>query len=64
MKSCHIIVGMLRSTGLLWSTDLRKKGTRGEEEMSQSTLRHSMRERESEEKERELVVMGEISSLE
>ena len=47
MKSCLIIVRMPQST------DLRRKGARGEEEMSQSTLRYSKWERESEERERE-----------
>ena len=60
MKSCHITVGMPRSM------DPRRKGARGEEEMSQSTLKHSKWERESKEREREResVVIGEISSLE
>ena len=47
MKSCHITVGMPRSM------DLRRKGARGEEEMSQSTLKHSKWGRESKERERE-----------
>ena len=49
LKSCNISVGMPRST------DSRKKAAQGEEEMSQSTLKHSKREQESEE--RELVVI-------
>ena len=50
MKSCHIIVRMPRST------DPRRKGPRGEDEMSQSTLWHASgsenlkRERERERK--------------
>ena len=56
LKSCNITVGMSRST------DLRRKAAQGEEEMSQSTLRHSKSEQESEE--RESVVIREISSLE
>ena len=56
LKSCNITVGMLRST------DLRRQATREEEEMSQSTLRHSKSKQESEE--RESVVIREISSLE
>ena len=56
LKSCNIIVGMPQSM------DLRRKATREEEEMSQSTLRHSKSEQESEE--RESVVIREISSLE
>ena len=47
MKSCHIIVRMPRST------DPRRKGPRGEDEMSQSTLWHCKWERESEEREGE-----------
>ena len=39
-----------------------RKASRGGEEMSQSTLRHSKWEQESEE--REPMVIGEISSLE
>ena len=60
MKSCHIIVRMPQSM------DPRRKGARGEEEMSQSTLWHCKWEQESEEREREseLVTIGEISSLE
>ena len=64
LKSCNITVGMSQSM------DLRRKAARGEEEMSQSTLRHSKWEWESEERERErerereLVVIGEVSSLE
>ena len=52
LKSCNITVGMSRST------DLRRKAAQGEEEMSQSTLRHSKSEQESEE--RESVVIREI----
>ena len=44
LKSCNITVGMLRST------DLRRQATREEEEMSQSTLKHSKWEQESKEK--------------
>ena len=46
LKSCSIIVGVSQSTGL------RRKATRGKEEMSQGTLRHSKWEQESEERER------------
>ena len=56
LKSCNIGVGMPRDTGS------RRKVTRGEEGMSQSTLRHSKWEQES--KERESVVIREISRLE
>ena len=56
LKSCNIIVGMS------WSKDSRRKATQGEEEMSQSTLRHSKWEQESEE--RESAVIRKISSLE
>ena len=45
LKSCNITMGMSQSM------DLRRKAARGEEEMSQSTLRHSKWERESEERE-------------
>ena len=55
VKSCNISVGMPQSM------DSRKKAAQGEEEMSQSTLRHSKREKESEE--RELVIIWKISSL-
>ena len=47
LKSCNITVGMSQST------NPRRKATRGEEEMSESTLRHSKWEKESEERERE-----------
>ena len=40
LKSCSMTVGMSQSTGL------RRKDARGKEEMSQSTLRDSKRERE------------------
>ena len=39
LKICSMIVGMSQSTSL------RRKDTRGKEEMSQSTLRDSERER-------------------
>ena len=42
LKSCSMTVGMSQSTGL------RRKDARGKEEMSQSTLRDSERERERE----------------
>ena len=60
LKSCNITVGMSQST------NPRRKAARGEEEMSESTLRHSKWERESEEREREResMIIGEISSLE
>ena len=54
LKSCNITVGMSRST------DPRRKSARGEEKMSQSTLRHSKWERERENQ----LVIGEVSSLE
>ena len=44
LKSCNITVGMSQST------DSRRKAARGEEEMSQSTLKHSKWEQESKEK--------------
>ena len=49
MKSCHIIVRMSQST------DQSRKGARGEEEMSQSTLWHCKWEQEFEERERERI---------
>ena len=45
LKSCDMTMGMSQSTGL------RRKDIRGKEEMSQSTLRDSKWERESEERE-------------
>ena len=56
LKSCNISMGMLRST------DPRREVTRGEEGMSQKTLRRS-RWKEGYE-ERESVIIGEVSSLE
>ena len=45
LKSCSITMEISQSTSL------RRKDTQGKEEMSQSTLRHSKWERESEERE-------------
>ena len=56
LKSCNITVGMSQSM------DLRRKAARGEEEMSQSTLRHSKGKEGYEE--RESVIVGKVSSLE
>ena len=58
LKSCNMTVGMSQSTGP------RRKDARGKEEMSQSTLRDSKWEREFEEREREIVVIGKVSGLE
>ena len=56
LKSCSIGAGMPRATSP------RRKVTRGEEGMSQRTLRHSKWEEGFEE--RETVVIGEVSRLE
>ena len=46
LKNCNIIVGVSQSMGP------RRKATRGKEETSQGTLRHSKWEQEFEERER------------
>ena len=58
LKSCSMTVEMSQSTGP------RRKDAQGEQEMSQSTLRDSKWEQESKERERESVVIGEVTGLE
>ena len=58
LKSCNISVGMPRPTSP------RREVIRREEGMSQRTLRRSWWKEGYEEREGELVIIGEVSSLE